>query len=96
MMKSNYNESSFIENDKIIYNEISPEESYNIVMDYILNIDSELKVNPNYIEFYGYFKYYIEMNDVIVGVVSVNGFSGQVWYQNWNGSFKELILIDEK
>ncbi len=37
--------------------------------------------------FYGYFTVDFQKNGQIVGMVSVNGYSGQVWYHTWHGSF---------
>jgi hypothetical protein len=37
--------------------------------------------------FYGYYTLHVLKNDQIVGMLSVNGTSGQVWYHNWHGDF---------
>lgn len=43
--------------------------------------------------FYGYYTVDFEQNGKIVGMLSVNGYSGDVWYHSWHGYFiqeKEL------
>jgi hypothetical protein len=37
--------------------------------------------------FYGYYTLHIERDGQIVGMLSVNGFTGQVWYHSWHGQF---------
>jgi hypothetical protein len=43
--------------------------------------------------FYGYYTFHLLMDGKIYGMLSVNGYTGQVWYHNWHGAFiavKEL------
>jgi len=43
--------------------------------------------------FYGYYTFHVLREGRIYGMLSVNGYSGQVWYHNWHGAFiamKEL------
>lgn len=37
--------------------------------------------------FYGYYTFHFMKNDKIDGMLSVNGYSGQVWYHTWHGAF---------
>jgi hypothetical protein len=37
--------------------------------------------------FYGYYTFHFEKNGQIAGMMSVNGYSGQVWYHTWHRSF---------
>lgn len=37
--------------------------------------------------FYGYYTFHFEKNGQIAGMLSVNGFTGQVWYHGWHGAF---------
>lgn len=37
--------------------------------------------------FYGYYTFHFEKNGVVAGMLSVNGYSGQVWYHSWHGDF---------
>jgi hypothetical protein len=40
--------------------------------------------------FYGYYTLHILNGDEVVGMLSVNGFSGQVFYHNWHGDLIEM------
>ncbi len=37
--------------------------------------------------FYGYYTIHTTMDGEIFGMLSVNAFSGQVWYHSWHGDF---------
>src|SRR5450759_3206566 len=40
--------------------------------------------------FYGFYTVDFERAGQLVGMLSVNGYTGQVWYHNWHGSFIQL------
>ena len=40
--------------------------------------------------FYGYYTLHIERDGNIIGMLSVNGYGGDVWYHNWHGEFVQL------
>jgi hypothetical protein len=37
--------------------------------------------------FYGYYTFHFESSGQIAGMLSVNGYTGQVWFHTWHGSF---------
>jgi urease beta subunit len=37
--------------------------------------------------FYGYYTFHFEKGGQITGMLSVNGYSGQVWFHTWHGAF---------
>jgi hypothetical protein len=37
--------------------------------------------------FYGYYTLHITKDGTVTGMLSVNGYSGQVWYHTWHGAF---------
>ncbi len=37
--------------------------------------------------FYGYYTFHFEKNGQVAGMLSVNGYTGQVWYHTWHGGF---------
>lgn len=45
-------------------------------------------------QFYGYFTIDYTVNGKIAGMLSVNGYTGQVWYHSWHGSFIQEIEFD--
>jgi len=45
-------------------------------------------------EFYGYYTFDFTVNGNIAGMLSVNGYTGQVWYHSWHGAFIQEIEFD--
>jgi len=37
--------------------------------------------------FYGYYTIHVLKGGTVYGMLSVNGYTGQVWYHSWHGSF---------
>jgi hypothetical protein len=37
--------------------------------------------------FYGYYTVHVRKADQITGMLSVNGYTGQVWFHTWHGNF---------
>jgi adhesin HecA-like repeat protein len=37
--------------------------------------------------FYGYYTFHFESNGRVAGMLSINGYGGQVWLHTWHGSF---------
>lgn len=46
-------------------------------------------------EFYGYYTYHIEDSGKTVGMLSVNGITGDIWYHDWHGTVTEVISVQE-
>ena len=44
--------------------------------------------------FYGYYTIDFSRNDQTIGMLSVNGYSGEVWYHTWHGQFIRMIGYD--
>lgn len=42
-------------------------------------------------QFYGYFTFDFTVNGKIAGMLSVNGYTGQVWYHSWHGDFIQEV-----
>jgi hypothetical protein len=45
--------------------------------------------------FYGYYTIHVLNDGEIHGMLSVNGYSGQVWYHNWHGQFVSTLESHE-
>jgi hypothetical protein len=45
--------------------------------------------------FYSYYTIHVEKDGKVVGMLSVNGYSGQVWYHTWHGSFLGMTGEEE-
>lgn len=45
-------------------------------------------------EFYGHYTFDFTVNGKIAGMLSVNGYTGQVWYHSWHGAFIQEVEFD--
>jgi len=41
-------------------------------------------------KFYGYYTFHFEKNGQIAGMLSVNGYSGAIWFHTWHGNFIQV------
>lgn len=65
---------------------VSPEQAKQIANDYLDRVSPGAEaVEPD--AFYGYYTLHAERDGEIIGMLSVNGYSGEVWYHNWHGPF---------
>lgn len=49
------------------------------------------------VKFYGYYTLDYELNGEVHGMLSVNGYTGDIWYHSWHGAFiRELELNGDK
>lgn len=68
-------------------NAIGAEEAKRIAGEYLARVrgDGPYEFSAN--EFYGYYTLDAKKNGMILGMLSVNAFSGQTWYHTWHGGF---------
>jgi hypothetical protein len=45
-------------------------------------------------QFYGHYTFDFTVNGKIAGMLSVNGFTGEVWYHSWHGNFIQEVEFD--
>ncbi len=73
-------------------NEISRIDAQKLASEYI-----DTKFSDEYIvaeeghEFYGYYTFHLEDGNSTVSMLSVNGFTGEVWYHDWHGTVTEIF-----
>ena len=72
-------------------NEIDNEEAYTIGEAYLMKNNNEFTLGEAYHAFYGYYTFHVEKDEKPVGMMSINGFTGQVWYHDWHGELIEII-----
>lgn len=70
---------------------VSPEQATDIANDYLDRVSPDTKAGEAE-EFYGYYTLHTEKDGEITGMLSVNGYSGEVWYHSWHGPF---VAMDE-
>jgi hypothetical protein len=69
--------------------------------------DQAVKIAQNYLDLYlpgatvedvhalyGYYTVMIALNGQTYGMLSVNGYSGQIWYHTWHGLFVQEIEVE--
>jgi len=44
--------------------------------------------------FYGYYTLHVESAGMVVGMLSVHGTSGAVWYHSWHGTFVDMVEFE--
>jgi hypothetical protein len=45
--------------------------------------------------FYGYYTIHVMKEGQVYGMLSVNGYTGDVWYHNWHGDFIDMKVLEE-
>ncbi|MGQ9555363.1 MAG: hypothetical protein ACUVWR_14780, partial [Anaerolineae bacterium] len=70
---------------------ISPKQALIIAQNYLDRAyDGRLHVAEDAEAFYGYYTIDVEQDDMPVGMLSVNGYNGQVFLHTWHGKFIEM------
>jgi hypothetical protein len=69
---------------------ISLSEGVSAAQDYLDEYYSGREVDDHGEAFYGYYTLHVEEDGEVVGMLSVNGYSGQVFYHTWHGELLEM------
>ena len=69
---------------------VNEEEAVSIANNYLARNDTALKADDHADQFYGYYTIHTLENNQVVGMLSVNGYSGQVILHNWHGELLEM------
>jgi hypothetical protein len=75
---------------------VSPEEALTAAQRYLDQYSPGVKVSAEITPFYGYYTIDTEKDGEIVGMLSVNGFTGQVFPHTWHGEFIEVVETDHE
>ncbi|MFV1948803.1 MAG: hypothetical protein ACC633_02595 [Anaerolineales bacterium] len=70
---------------------VAPAEAFDLARDFLNRVDPGVEVSDEITMFYGYYTIDTERDGEIVGMVSVNGFTGQVFPHTWHGDFFEMV-----
>jgi hypothetical protein len=68
-------------------NTIGMDEAKKIAADYLDRVRGHGPYDLAADEFYGYYTMDVKKDGMVLGMLSVNAFSGQVWYHTWHGGF---------
>jgi len=69
---------------------IGLEEAANIAQDSLVRVNSPLTVDDHGDQFHGYYTFHTLNNGQTEGMLSVNGYSGEVFIHSWHGEFLEM------
>ncbi len=73
---------------------VSPEQAKAIAQQYLDSNYPATKAGDVDI-FYGYYNVDVLLNAATFGMLSVNGYTGQVWYHTWHGTYIQTVTISE-
>jgi len=68
-------------------NVIGMEEAKKIASEYLDRVRGKGPYTLGADEFYGYYTIDVKKDDMVLGMLSVNAFSGQVWHHTWHGGY---------
>ena len=66
---------------------VTPEQARQYAQTYLDQAQPGVKVGDDIVQFYGYYTLHTFKDGKEFGMLSVNGYSGQVWYHTWHGAF---------
>ena len=69
---------------------VSPEEALQIAQDYLDQHLPGTQVGDETDPFYGYYTLHTEQDGQVIGMLSVNGYTGDVFLHTWHGKFIEM------
>ena len=74
---------------------LTQEQVMKIATDYIAGLSLSKPVsNVEAHEFYGYYTLHLMAEDDMLGMFSVNAYTGDVWYHTWHGTLSKIIEND--
>lgn len=74
---------------------VTPEQAIEIAQAYLDRAYPGLEADEEAEAFYGYYTLHTLRDGNIVGMLSVNGYTGQVWPHTWHGEFIGMVGGDE-
>lgn len=66
------------------------------VGDFIKRTSPELKIEGDVSEYYGYYEFHITLEGKLAIEANVNGFTGEMWIENWHGSLLREVSVDKR
>lgn len=75
---------------------VTPQDAVKIAQDYLDAYLPGYKADETADEFPGYYTLHTLQGGTVVGMLSVNAYTGQVWYHTWHGTFLEMSETEGK
>jgi outer membrane murein-binding lipoprotein Lpp len=74
---------------------VSEDEAVQLAQNYLDRYQADLEADEHADSFYGYYTLHTLRDGAIVGMLSVNATTGQVWYHSWHGQFEGIVHGEE-
>ena len=74
---------------------VTPEQAREIAQAWLDQSMPGASTDPGADAFYGYYTIHVLKDGQIVGMLSVNGASGEVWYHDWHGAFMGMKELEK-
>ncbi len=74
---------------------ITPERAIQLAQEYLERYQPGLEAADEADAFYGYYTIHTVRDGETVGMLSVNGYTGQVWVHSWHGQYLGMVGGDE-
>jgi hypothetical protein len=75
---------------------VKPDAAIKKAQKYLDSLYPGLKADNKVDRFYGYYTIHTLKDGKVYGMLSVNGYTGQVWYHTWHGRFIGMKELDEE
>lgn len=69
------------------------EEALDVANTYLSEFEDDLVAEEGGHAFYGYYTFHVNKGDDPRGMMSVNAYTGDVWYHDWHGNLIEIISV---
>lgn len=70
---------------------LSPDQALDQAQRYLDRYLPSIEAADEADRFYGYYTIHVLRDGQTYGMLSVNGYNGQVWYHNWHGEFVDML-----
>jgi hypothetical protein len=80
--------------DYSIGSELTDKEALEKANEYLSKLSKNLVAEKGGHAFYGYYTFHINEGENLKGMISVNSYTGEVWYHTWHGDIIDLISQD--
>jgi hypothetical protein len=65
---------------------VTSEQASEIAKNWLASYDANLTLSEGPEVYYGFYEFHVKQDGRTVAQINVNGFSGQVWFENWHGT----------
>ncbi len=74
---------------------VTPEQALEYAQEYLDRYIPGTTVADEADPFYGYYTIHVLEGEEVVGMLSVNGYTGQVWYHTWHGDLIDMRTLED-